>query len=92
MHPGVASWYSYESGVACPWDAPTDRLAVASLQVPCGTKVRLCSTGCVTAVVDDHGPYVSGRIFDLDPAVKEAIRCSDLCGREGTSFTWGIVK
>lgn len=78
MQSGLASWYGYE-GVACPEDVPSNGLAVASLTVPCGGRVRLCYRGCTTATVDDHGPYVSGRVFDLNPAVKAAIGCPDLC-------------
>jgi rare lipoprotein A (peptidoglycan hydrolase) len=89
MAEGVASWYDDSEPVAC--TRPEDGYGVASLQVPCGTRVRVCSSGCVTATVDDHGPYVTGRIFDLGPKVKAAIRCPDLCGLEGSTFRWAIV-
>jgi hypothetical protein len=40
--------------------------------------VRICAERCVTATMDDHGPYVPGREFDLDSATKEAIGAPDL--------------
>ena len=90
MRPGIASWYDDTEPVAC--TRPSDGYGVASLAVPCGARVRLCSSGCVTATVDDHGPYVSGRIFDLGPKVKAAIRCPDLCGAEGSTFRWALAR
>jgi rare lipoprotein A len=40
---------------------------VANLSLPCGTKVTFVYNGrSVTATVDDRGPYVSGREWDLN--------------------------
>jgi hypothetical protein len=80
---GLASWYEDSETLACARAA--DGLGVASLTVPCGRRVRLCYRGCVTATVDDHGPYITGRVFDLGPAVKARIRCPDLC-----HLTWRL--
>src|SRR6185312_7916380 len=51
-----------------------------------GLRITFCrysSTGCggpkVTGELDDHGPYVGGRGFDLDEALRSALDCSDLC-------------
>ena len=51
-----------------------------------GRAVSFCAastTGCagpvVTGQLDDHGPYVSGRAFDLNEALRIALGCSDLC-------------
>jgi hypothetical protein len=30
-------------------------------------------------VVDDRGPYVWGRTFDLNVATRTSLRCPDLC-------------
>lgn len=48
-------------------------LGVANLSLAFGTQVEFCVTGCVIATVDDRGPYVAGRLFDLQPAVAQAI-------------------
>lgn len=48
-------------------------LGVANLSLPFGTKIEFCLSRCVVAVVDDRGPYVAGRLFDLQPAVASAI-------------------
>jgi hypothetical protein len=44
----------------------------------CGTRVRFCAERCVTGTMQDHGPYVAGREYDLNPALKAAIGASDL--------------
>lgn len=52
-----------------------------------GTRVRFCAAACVTATMDDHGPYVVGRLFDLNEALKAALGCSDLC-----MVRWRVVR
>ncbi len=57
---GIASWYGSAPGTC------------ANLMVPFGTTLTITdlSSGRVAhCVVDDHGPYVSGRIVDLSPSV-----------------------
>ena len=57
---GIASWYGSAPGTC------------ANLMVPFGTTLTITdlSTGRVAhCVVDDHGPYVGGRVVDLSPAV-----------------------
>lgn len=51
-----------------------------------GTRVEFCAARCAVGTMDDHGPYVAGREFDLDEALKDAIGASDL----GT-VRWRIV-
>ena len=41
----------------------------------------------VTATMSDHGPYVAGRTFDLNAALKAALGCSDLC-----VVRWGYAR
>jgi hypothetical protein len=54
----------------------------------CGTRVRFRhGRNTVTATMSDHGPYVSGRTFDLNAALKAALACSDLC-----TVRWGYVR
>jgi hypothetical protein len=44
---------------------------------PCygfGTRIEFCNGGrCVTATIDDHGPYVAGREWDLNQNTAAAI-------------------
>lgn len=50
------------------------RYSVAHRTLAFGTRVRLCyRRRCVTAVVDDRGPFVGGRDFDLATATYQAI-------------------
>jgi rare lipoprotein A len=67
----TASWY-YDAGqTACGFHA---RYGVANLSLPCGTKVTFMNGGrTVTAVVDDRGPYVAGREWDLNQSTAAAL-------------------
>lgn len=60
----VASWYNDGGSTACGFHAG---LGVANKTLPCGTKVTFMYGGRrVTAVVDDRGPFVAGRTWDLN--------------------------
>jgi peptidoglycan lytic transglycosylase len=60
----VASWYTDAGNTACGFHAG---LGVANRTLPCGTHVAFHYGGrTVTAVVDDRGPYVGGRNWDLN--------------------------
>jgi rare lipoprotein A len=60
----VASWYQDGGATACGFHAT---YGVANLSLPCGTKVTFVYNGrSVTATVDDRGPYVGGREWDLN--------------------------
>lgn len=75
--PAVASWYDDSGTTGCGFHAT---YGIATFVVPCGGTVTLQGPGgTVTATRDDSGPYVSGRTFDLNPATKAALGCSDLC-------------
>jgi rare lipoprotein A (peptidoglycan hydrolase) len=59
-----ASWYNDGGNTACGFHA---RFGVANRTLPCGTTVSLRYNGrSVTATVDDRGPYVGGRDWDLN--------------------------
>lgn len=59
-----ASWYSDGGGTACGFHA---QFGVANKSLPCGTKVTFrYGRRTVTATVDDRGPYVGGREWDLN--------------------------
>jgi rare lipoprotein A len=62
--PVVVSWYDDAGSTACGFHAGD---GVASRTLPCGTRVHFLRGGrSVTATVDDRGPYVGGREFDLN--------------------------
>lgn len=81
---GVASWYEDGGATASGFHAT---YGVAHLSLPFGTRLLICHTGCVQAVVDDRGPYVGGRVLDLNAATKAAIGCLDLC-----VVRWGVLR
>lgn len=87
-HTAIASWYDDEEPTAC---GIHYRYGIAHLTLACGTRVRLCFHGCITARVQDRGPYVAGRQFDLNPTTRDAIGCTDLCSLEGGgTLRWAI--
>jgi rare lipoprotein A len=64
LAPTVASWYYDAGNTACGFHAT---YGVANKTLPCGTRVTLSYGGrTVVATVDDRGPYVYGRSFDLN--------------------------
>jgi rare lipoprotein A len=71
LHQSLASWYEDGGSTACGFHA---YYGVANLSLPCGTKVRLSYGGrSVTATVDDRGPYVGGRQWDLNQNTAAAL-------------------
>jgi hypothetical protein len=69
--PDMASWYNDAGNTACGYHAG---LGVANRSLPCGTKVRFFHGGhAVTATVDDRGPYVGGRNWDLNQNTAAAL-------------------
>jgi rare lipoprotein A (peptidoglycan hydrolase) len=67
----VASWYEDSGATACGFHAG---MGVANRTLPCGTKVRFRYGGhSVTAVVDDRGPFVGGRDWDLNQDTASAL-------------------
>jgi rare lipoprotein A len=79
-HPTVVSWYEDGGTTACGFHAG---LGVANRSLPCGTKVRFHHSGhTVTATVDDRGPYVGGRDFDLNQSTAAAL------GFDGVGTVW----
>jgi rare lipoprotein A len=79
----VASWYYDEGNTACGFHA---EYGVANRTLPCGTKVKLRYGGhSITATVDDRGPFVYGRSFDLDQ------RCASALGMWGVATVYSHV-
>ncbi len=76
----VASWYSDAGTTACGFHAT---FGVANRDLPCGTRVSLRYGGrSVTAVVDDRGPFVGGRNWDLNQNTASAL------GFAGVGAVW----
>ena len=75
-----ASWY-YDGGqTGCGFHA---YYGVANRSLPCGTRVTFMKGGhTVTAVVDDRGPYVYGREWDLNQNTASAL------GFAGVGSVW----
>jgi hypothetical protein len=66
-----ASWYYDGGNTACGFHA---QYGVANRTLPCGTKVAFRYGGrSVTATVDDRGPFVGGRDWDLNQASAGAL-------------------
>jgi len=68
----IASWYGYGGAV----DGACGQLqadGVANKTLPCWTRLVICATRCAGAVVDDRGPFVPGRDFDLSLSLAQAI-------------------
>jgi rare lipoprotein A len=76
----VASWYDDGGNTACGFHAG---LGVANRTLPCGTKVAFhYGNRTVTAVVDDRGPYVGDREWDLNQNTAAAL------GFAGVGTVW----
>ena len=76
---GVASHYGTGDGLMGSMTASGDvvtetSMGIAMLNVPLGTYVEIRYNGrsCV-AVVNDRGPYIHGRVIDMQPAVARAL-------------------
>jgi rare lipoprotein A (peptidoglycan hydrolase) len=79
----TASWYwDDHHATACGFNA---NYGVANKKLPCGTHVRFWRAGHrVTAIVDDRGPYVVGRTWDLDEHTASALHFR----RTGVGYVW----
>jgi hypothetical protein len=67
----VASWYYDAGATACGFHAT---YGVANRYLPCGTHVTFRHGGhTVTATVDDRGPFVGGREWDLNQTLAGAL-------------------
>ena len=76
MSYATASWYNDAGQTASGWHSYYGVADCGSGGGPCygfGTRIEFCYHGCVTATVDDHGPYIAGRAFDLNQNTAAAI-------------------
>lgn len=70
MEEAVASWYDDAGNTACGFHA---YYGVANRTLPCGTRVTFEYDGHeIEAVVDDRGPYVYSRTWDLNQNIAAA--------------------
>jgi len=71
LHASVASWYDDGGNTACGFHA---YFGVANRTLPCGARVSFrYGSRTVTAVVDDRGPFVGGRDWDLNQNTAAAL-------------------
>jgi rare lipoprotein A (peptidoglycan hydrolase) len=79
---GVASWYDLPgNNMADGQPFYSERANCAMLRVPLETKVLIVNTSNgteTTCIVQDRGPFVSGRVIDVSPIVREELRFSGL--------------
>lgn len=79
LQPALASWYE-DAGQTASGRHYTYGFASLMFGSDWGHPVEFHYRGArVTGYLDDHGPYVSGRSFDLNGSLKAALGCSDLC-------------
>jgi rare lipoprotein A (peptidoglycan hydrolase) len=79
----LASWYNDGGATACGFHA---QFGVANKSLPCGTKVTFRLGGrSVNAIVDDRGPYVGGREWDLNQNTAAAL------GFGGVGTVWSSL-
>jgi rare lipoprotein A len=84
--PAIASWY-YDAGLqtGCGFNAT---YGVANKTLPCGTRVQFKYGGrTVMATVDDRGPYVAGRTWDLGQSTRAALGFDG-----GVDTVWASVR
>jgi rare lipoprotein A len=80
----VASWYDDAGSTACGFHA---RYGVANVSLACGTRVAFRYGGrTIVATVDDRGPYVAGREWDLNQNTAAAL------GFAGVAGVWYSVR
>ena len=75
----TASYYTLGGTGSCGRPAQIGR-SFASLFLPCGAQVEFCyGPTCAVGTMDDAGPYVVGRLFDLNVNLRDALGCPSLC-------------
>lgn len=72
----LASWYGpgFYGNLTANGEIYTGQeLTVAHKTLPFGTRLRVCYDSCVTVRVNDRGPYIGAREFDLSQKAAETI-------------------
>ena len=77
--PVTASWFYDAGATACGFHATYGFATL--IGVWCGGHVLMQgpSGAIIDAVREDSGPYVYGRTFDLNPSLRDALGCGDIC-------------
>ena len=84
----TASWFDDRGSTACGIHVLYGYAHLPGAGWPCGARVLFCYRyRCVVGFREDSGPYIAGRIFDLNPHLKSALGCSDLC-----PITWRRLR
>jgi rare lipoprotein A (peptidoglycan hydrolase) len=74
FQPAIASWY-FDAGPTA--SGAHARYGIANRILPFGTRVQIRYQGAgLTGVVDDRGPWVAGRSFDLNQTTAARLRFS----------------
>jgi hypothetical protein len=82
MSLAIASYYDTHGIGACNNSGGDVQIGYrfASLFLACGTRVKFCHRNiCAIGIMSDHGPYVGGRLFDLNVNLKYLLRCGGIC-------------
>lgn len=48
-------------------------MTAAHKTLPFGTQVEVCYSGCTTVTINDRGPYIAGREYDLSAGAAQAV-------------------
>lgn len=59
---------------------------VAHRSLPCGTRVKITNTSngrSGVAIITDRGPFVRGRVWDLNSALARKLGCGGVCNVRG---------
>ena len=78
----IASYYTVASSsnlTASGEEFRDDLYTIAHKTMKFGTRLEICHDGCVEVRVNDRGPYIDGREFDLSLIAKETIGCGGVC-------------
>lgn len=76
----TASWFDDHGPVACVAHVLNGYAHLPGPAWPCGARILFCyEHHCVFGYREDSGPYVPGRLFDLNAHLKHALGCPDLC-------------
>jgi rare lipoprotein A len=72
----LASWYGpgFDGRLTANGERYNQRaLTAAHKTLPFGTRLKVCFKRCAVVRVNDRGPYVSGRSFDLSKGAADRI-------------------
>jgi rare lipoprotein A len=74
--PAEASWYGpgFAGNLTASGEVFNPQaMTAAHKTLPFGTQVEVCYNGCTTVTINDRGPYVGNREFDLSAGAAQAI-------------------